>query len=239
MSHLSKVCSASPLAARCQRVDKENVPTPSATPPPVPQNAGPAAALSAEQARQLDDASRTHRALRRAARTAFSSAATTLFIGAASALCTAFSPDWQNVLISAAILAVGCVEYVGAARLRRADRRAAPLLMRNQLVFLAVIVLYSIIQLTTFSTDQMKKDAISPEVRQQLLEMPSMQQAIDRQIDLWGSVMHYGLYAGLIVVSILFQGGLAWYYASRQKHVEFFHRTNPDWARQVVTRLAA
>jgi hypothetical protein len=55
----------------------------------------------------------------------------------------------------------------------------------------------------------------------------------------WGSVMNFGLYAGLIVVSILFQGGLAWYYATRQKQVEAFHRTNPEWARQIVTRMAA
>lgn len=215
------------------------MPTPPATPPPVPQDAGPAAALSAAQVRQLNEANLAHRTLRRAARAAYSSAITTLFIGALSALCTAFSMGWQNVLVSAAILAVGCVEYVGAARLRRADPRAASLLMRNQLAFLAVIVLYSIIQLATFSTETLKKEAVSPEFRQQLHELPSMERSIDQEMDKWGSIMNFGLYAGLIVVSILFQGGLAWYYATRQKHVEAFHRTNPDWAKQVVTRLAA
>lgn len=221
-----------------EQADKEKVPTIPAAPPPIPPGSAAVAPLSAEQIRQLDEASRAHRALRRASKAAFSSAATTLFIGAASALCAVFSPDWQNVLLSVAILAVGSVEYVGAARLRRADRRAAPLLMRNQLAFLAVIVIYSIIQLATFSTEKMKQEALSPEARQELHELPSMEQSIDRQIDLWGSVMHYGLYGGLIVVSILFQGGLAWYYMTRQKYVQAFHRSNPEWAKQVVTRLA-
>src|SRR5690348_16177516 len=141
------------------RADKEKVPTVSAT-PPIPPSAGPAAALTSDQVRQLNNASRAHRTLRRASRAAFSYAATTLFIGAISALCAAFSPDWPNVLISAAVLAVGGVEYVGASRLRRADTRAARLLMRNQLAFLAVIVLYSIFQLATFSTEAMKNEAI-------------------------------------------------------------------------------
>src|SRR5690242_3433214 len=84
----------SSLLGRVRRVDEWNMATPAAAPPPVPQNTPPAGALSAQQLKQLHDASQAHRGLRRAARTAFSSAATTLVIGTASALCTLFSVSW-------------------------------------------------------------------------------------------------------------------------------------------------
>ena len=215
------------------------VPTPPPSPAPVlPSFAGPAP-LTPEQVSKINQAARTHRALRRAARTALSSSGTTLLIGAVSALCAAFSPDWKNVTLSLAILAVGSIEYVGQRRLLRADRGAPRLLMRNQLAFLGVIVAYCMFQMLTFSTDALKKEAVSPEFREQLHQLPQMEKSMDAEIDKWGALTHFALYGSLILVSILFQGGLAWYYATRSKHVEAFHRANPAWAKQIVTRLAA
>lgn len=207
-------------------------------PPPIIATVTASPSPTPEQLRQIGQAARTHRVLRRAARTALSSAATTLLIGAVSALGAVFWPDWKSVAMSLAVLAVGAVEYVGHKRLLRADPAAPRLLMRNQLAFLAAIVAYCVLQLLTFSTDALKNEAISPEFRQQLHQMPSMERSIDGQIETWGTLMHQGLYAGMILISIGFQGGMAWYYATRKKHVEAFRKANPTWAQQVVTRVA-
>ena len=197
-----------------------------------------AAPLSPEQIWKINEAARSHRAIRRASRTAFSSATTTLLIGLVSGLFTLFSPDWKSIVMSLAVVAVGCVEYIGYRRLLRADLNAPRLLMRNQLAFLGVIVAYCIFQMLTFSIESLRNEAISPEVREQLHQLPGMERSIDGQIETWGTVTHFGLYGGMIVVSIAFQGGLAWYYATRRKRLEAFHRANPDWAKQVVTGLA-
>jgi hypothetical protein len=175
-----------------------------------------------------------YKAVRSAARTAFLSAATTLAIGVFSALFVVVWPSWDGALVAVGLCAIGSVEYWGHRRMLRADLAAAGILAKNQLAFLGLIVLYCLAQMIMFSPDKIKADALSPEVRSQLTALPDMQRAIDGEIDRYAPLVTYGFYGLVIVLSVLFQGGLALYYFNRKKRLVEFHTKTPDWVRRVV-----
>jgi len=176
-------------------------------------------------------------AVKRAARTAMTSAVITLIIGGASLPLTLLCSDLASVLIAAAICAIGVMEYLGCRKMRRADPSAARHLGINQMAFLGVIILYCLAQVFTFSPEKAKAAAISPEVRAQLYVLPDTQQAIDSQIERWAPVLTYGFYSLVIVLSVCCQGGLAWYYFSRRRHVETFNQNTPQWIRRLFIEI--
>ena len=192
-----------------------------------------------DQMVQLQQIAKLHRRVRRTAGIAVGSAATTLVIAFGTALFTAFSPDLTGIIASIVLLGIGIIEYIGARRLRAGDPRAATLLMRNQLLFLAMIALYCIVQLATFSVERMKNEALSPEVRAELAAAPQMAHEIDTDLEKWGTLTHYALYSSLLVVSIFFQGGLALYYGTRRKHVQAYRDATPPWAQHLLHKMTA
>ncbi|MDB5356810.1 MAG: hypothetical protein JWN24_3263 [Phycisphaerales bacterium] len=191
------------------------------------------APLSPAQLAQIESAGRIHRLVQRAARTACFSAWTMLIIGLSGGLFALISPSMAGIVTALALCVVGVVEYCGYRGLRRADPDAALLLARNQLFFLALIVAYAIWQMVSFSSASVKAAVIPDDVRSQLSLMPDLTRQIDGQIDLWSAVANYGFYALLIVLSILFQGGLALYYFTRRKHLAAFKIATPQWAQKV------
>jgi hypothetical protein len=202
-------------------------------PPPNGNSHGPGP-LREGDFRQIAAAMAGFKAIRSAARTAWLSAATTLTIGVFSALFVLVWPSWEGALVAAGLCAIGAVEYWGHCRMRRAEVAAAGILAKNQLAFLGLIVLYCLVQMAMFSTQKIKDDALSPEVRAQMAALPSMARSIDGQIDRYAPLVTYGFYGLVIVLSVLFQGGLALYYFSRKKRLVEFHSQTPDWVRRVV-----
>jgi hypothetical protein len=198
----------------------------------VPPNAA-GAALTPSQLAQIESAGRIHRLVKRATRTAGASAWTMLIIGLSAGLFALLSPNLTSLLTALALCAVGGVEYAGYRGLQRADPDAALLLARNQLFFLALIVAYAIWQMVSFSSAGVKATVLPDDVRSQLSLMPDLTKQIDGQIDLWGTIANYGFYALLIILSIVFQGGLALYYFTRRKHVAAFRLATPQWAQKV------
>ena len=179
-----------------------------------------------------------YKVIRSAARTAGLSAGTTLTIGIFSVLFMVVWPSWEGALVAAGLCAVGLVEYWGHQRMLRADVAAAGLLAKNQMAFLGLIVLYCVAQMVMVSPEKIKAAALSPEVRSQLSALPEMQRVIDGDIDRYGPLITYGFYGLVIVLSVLFQGGLALYYFNRKKRLVEFHMQTPDWVRRVVIQSA-
>lgn len=198
-----------------------------------------ASELSGDQLAQLQRAGHAHRMIRRTAGVALFSGVSTLLIGLASAVCAAVWPDVIGVVGSALLVLIGGVELLGRRRLLRGDPASARLLMRNQLALLALAVAYCIFQMASFSVDRLKNDALPPEVRSQLGAMPDIAHTIDQNVERWGTLAHYGTYCVLMIASLGFQGGLAFYYATRRKHLDAFGASAPPWARQLVQKLAA
>jgi hypothetical protein len=201
-----------------------------------PQAVGPTSAspLNESHLAQIDDARRVFKVIRRAQWTALSSSVTTLIIGVVAVPFLIFWPSVASALITVGLLVVGVVEYLGYCKLRQADPAAATLLSRNQLAFLGLIILYCAIQMLTFSTDEIKATVISPEFRAELTNaMPEMNRTIDGYIDDWGPLAVRGFYGLVIVLSLVFQGGLSFYYYKRRKALLAF-QAQPAWVRSVL-----
>ena len=193
----------------------------------------PPRAMSADEIAQMQASARGFRLVKRAARTAGFSAMSTLVIGVGTGVYAACSPDELNIVVAAALLLVGGVEYAGYRMLRRAEPAAALLLGRNQLLFLALIAAYCIWQMATFSPQAAKASGLSAEDRSLLAQLPEMQQELDSTIDTWGAFANRAFYCTVLLVSVAFQGGLALYYFSRRRSLENFRAQTPEWARKM------
>jgi hypothetical protein len=171
--------------------------------------------------------------VRSAARTARGSAVTILVIGVASIPLAVLYPSWLGTAVVGGICTIGVIEYIGAKRMRRGDPAAAVFLGRNQLAFLAVIVVYCLIQILTFSPAQLHSSLGSAELDSALSQMPEVRQ----QMDSLAPLATYGFYSLVIVVSIVAQGGLALYYFTRRRHLEALQRSTPSWVQRLFNEL--
>jgi hypothetical protein len=207
----------------------QDFPPASGARPPV----APPSPLNEAQFAVVREAAAAFKSIKRATRIAQSSSFITLFFALAAAPVTMLWPSIAGVLITLGLFVIGSVEFIGHRRMQRADPTAARFLATNQLAFLGLIIVYCLIQMLTFSTEAAKAEALSPEVRAQLNEMPEMAGSIDSIIEKWAPLVTYGFYGLVIVLSILFQGGMAWYYFSRRKFLEAFQR-QPAWVRRLL-----
>ena len=199
-----------------------------------------ASPLDEAQYALVQEAAGLYRPIKRAARTALGSAIVTLVIGATAAPLLLVWPSLAGAFITVGLGVIGVVEFLGSRKMRQADPAAARLLAMNQAAFLGLIVLYCLAQMLSFSMEDVKAAAMSPEFRAQLQQaMPEMARSIDRDIEQWAPLATYGFYSLVIVLSIFFQGGMALYYYTRLKHLEAFHSRTPPWVRRLLLESAA
>lgn len=180
---------------------------------------------------------RLRRPVLRAARVARSSAIVALVIAFGALPWLLFWPSLLDLFIVAAVGAAGLVELVGYGRMRRGGASAAGLLAKNQLALLAAIALYAVARMIAFSTEEVKLSVLSPEVRAQLSTMPSIAAAIDADVERFAPILVYGFYGTVIAVTILVQGGMALYYATRRQRIETFRRAMPPWIRRLFAEI--
>jgi hypothetical protein len=120
----------------------------------------------------------------------------------------------SGILLGLGMAYVAWRELSSAAALGRLDIGATRRLASNQLVLCALLILYfawSLYQSLNETGDYSEILAASPGTA-------GMVRA--------GTIIVYG---GLIVGSMLFQGGTAWYYSSRGKVVEQYLAATPQW----------
>ena len=177
------------------------------------------------------------RKVKSAADVARSSAIVALVIGFLALPFVLLSPSLSGVVVVAGVIAVGVREWTGYKKMRRAEAGAAGHLGWNQVALLGVITFYCLLEMASFSPEEVKTAAISPEVRSQLATMPGMSAEIDKMIETWAPYAVYGFYSVLILVSVGFQGGLALYYFSRRKYVEAFNRETAEWVRKILLEV--
>jgi hypothetical protein len=139
------------------------------------------------------------------------------FDGWAIAVIAAISIAFSFTSPPALLLCVGMGyiawrELSSGAALRRLDPSACQRLAINQVVFCALLTLYFLWCIWD--------DYHSP-IDSTVLELGASADEV-RSLE---ALSHLGL----IVASVLFQGGTAWYYRSRQKTVEQYLATTPQW----------
>lgn len=175
--------------------------------------------------------------LRGAVRTAKSSAVSTLCIAVLGLPVVMLWPSWIGLAAEAALFTIGTIEWIGAGRMRQGVPSAATLLGRNQLVFLSLVSAYCVFQMVSFARLSAAGGLISRDMRSALASMPELQDDLEAQLKVWGPVATYGGYSLIIVLSIGFQGGLAWYYFSRRPRLQAAQDAAPAWVLRLLAEV--
>lgn len=194
------------------------------------------APLTEAHYRALHRAASAWRAVRKAAGVAQLSAASILVVGALGVPLALLFPSLLGFLTAGGVATVGVVEYVGARRLRRGQQSAVVLLAGNQLAFMTLIVVYCLVQLLSSTGGQTHDMLLSGQMQDSLSQL-GMQQGLGQELQHWTAVATYGLYGSVIVLSVIFQGGLAYYYFSRRPHLQSYRQNTPPWIQRLFAEL--
>jgi hypothetical protein len=143
-------------------------------------------------------------------------------VGAFAALTLLFGfTSVSGILIAAGMGAVAFLELRGAARIRLLQPEAARGLGFNQLALGGLLIAYAAWQIFSHLTG-------TGEYAQLAASDPQLGQMLAPVEDLTRMIV-VGVYAGLIVASLVAQGGLAMFYFSRVKHIRAYVRQTPEW----------
>jgi len=199
--------------------------------------AEPASPLLESHFQQIQLAHLQRRPILKAAKRARGSAITILVIAAGSVPFVLISPGWLDLLIVAGLGVIGAREYIGAQQMRQGLPTAAKYLGYNQLIFIALICVYCVLQMLSFSNDQTRGTLISPEVQSQLAMLPGLEHDINSQIDFWAPLVNYGFYSLVIVISAIVQGSMSYYYFTRQRYLDALTQNTPAWIQRLFAEL--
>lgn len=194
------------------------------------------APLTAEHCQELARAAERARPVRNAARVASFNAWVTGVIAALSMPFAFFSLAGFLVAVGLALVAYN--EFRGRRRLLAFDPTGATLLSRNQFGFLMLIVVYclwAIYENLSGDNALLKELAANPDLKAAGIS--------DDFLTSGGAFFTWcilGFYSLVILLSAIFQGGNAIYYATRRKLVEKYVAETPAWIRdlQRATMLA-
>ena len=179
----------------------------------------PAGPLSAEHLNQLAIARQRGKSIRRAVAVASFNGWTAGLFAAVSLVCGVFS--LVGFLLGAALAIAAYNEFRGAQELRRFDEGASRRLGLNQVGLCAALVLYGAWGVySTYSTSSAYAAALAGSA--QAAQLVGSIERLEKTVSL-------GVYGGLIVLSILFQGGTAWYYFTRRRVLRAYISETPAW----------
>jgi hypothetical protein len=175
------------------------------------------------QQRELARAAELGAPLRRAARIAGANGLGYAVFGVLTILLS-LPAGIAGLLLGGCLLAVGVAQQRTAPRLVGGDRGASVALARNELLLLAAITVYAVAQMTLLRTNTAAE-----------LEMFGDSAGIDVAglID----TIAGAVYGSVILISVLYQGGMALYFRRRGPVVERYVREVPGWARDTLAKL--
>lgn len=179
---------------------------------------------------QLAAASLAARKVRWMAAVATFDAWSIAIFAAPSFVCGLFSGA-SGVLLGLAMGATAFVEFRGAAAIRRLDPTAPRRQGYNQLVLACSIILYALWCIHAASAG----GGLLAQL-QQADPGADFSSIGGGQMDSLGQAVTWFLYGGLIVLTILFQGGLALYYFSREKVIRQYLAETPAWVVEMQRR---
>ena len=182
---------------------------------------------AADQAALLRTAE-LHRSLARAAALARANATGYVIFGGLSMFVAAPGLDVLGLAIGALVTGVGVAQLRAAAGLQRAEARAPRALARNELVLMGGIVVYCVLQLTVFRTS-------SAELEKQVGALGDL--GLDVDFDELADAFTTTLYCAFLLVTLVYQGGMALYFRRRGPMVASYLAESPAWARTTVETL--
>jgi len=187
----------------------------SAPKPPTP------APLDYATMEQMAKAQGPYRRLRRAASVAAGDGWTIVIFGGLSLLCTlAFGFSLNGFLLGTALVVMGVVEIKGGKALLKLDPTAPRRLCWNQIFLASALTVYAIWNLLA---------TLGGHTSELAREIASLDAGMANDIEHMYVVITRLMYVCLIVVSVLAQGGLAFYYHRREKMLADYLATTPPF----------
>jgi len=150
---------------------------------------------------------------------------TLTFIAAGFGLISVFYEDWLGAWVGGLAAGAGWLELHGRGRLQAGDARGMRWLVRSQLVLLTIILLYVAYQLHRFDPEPLLakvEESLASAQRSVGLEVTPLADSLGltkRQFLEFAQHTVRVAYVAVGLVSILFQGGLAFYYHRQEQGV--------------------
>lgn len=182
--------------------------------------------MTAADKEALHATAELHRPLARAAAMARSNALGYAVFGALTVLVALFGLDVLGLTIGAVVTGVGVAQLRAAPRLRHGDLATPRALARNELVLMGGILCYCLLKLTLLRESGADLEA-------QVGDISGLGLSLGELTDTLNTTM----YSTFLVVTLLYQGGLALYFLRRRPIVERYLAATPDWARATVESL--
>lgn len=148
--------------------------------------------------------------LRRVIKIARLDSISVIVVAGLSALLAAAMGDLVSAIIALLVVAAGCSEWHGAKLLRHNDIRGLDWLVRSQLYLLSVILIYAMTRMASYDPEYVRS-LITPEMNQ-IFQQAGM--SVEDIMPLVRKAFYAG-YGTLAVVTLIYQGGLAFYYRRR------------------------
>jgi hypothetical protein len=164
--------------------------------------------------------------IRRAARVAGFNGWVTALIAICSAPFAYFS--LVALIATVALAVVAWNEFRGRRRLLAFDPSATAILGWNQVGLLALVVVYCLWMIYTSLSggDPLAELKANPEMNELLGAGGAGFEVLYRQFVI-------GFYGLVILLTVIFQGGNAYYYFTRRRHIESYVRETPAWVRDL------
>jgi len=179
--------------------------------------------MSTEEREELRRAAAMVRPIARAAAVGRRNGTSLLVFGVLGGILGLPGLDPTSLAVAALLIATGSIELRTSRRLACADPAAPWILARNELVLMAGIVVFCVLELTVLRED--------PE---ELASRLGGTAALGIDVSALASSMNTLIYSTSIAVTLLYQGGMARYFLRRRVRIEAYLRECPEWARQVV-----
>lgn len=123
--------------------------------------------------------------------------------------------DWVGAGYGVLVVAGGWLELSGRKQLLRGNADGMRRLVRSQMVVLSVILIYAVSRIGSFDLDT-ALGGMTAEMRTELTQSGVDLNSLQPMVRL----MFYALYIGVIVGSVIYQGGMALYYQRRTEAVK-------------------
>ncbi len=164
--------------------------------------------------------------LARASRLAAGEGAMLLIFGSLSLLISAISFNALGSLLGVLLIGVGWWERREAPRMAAGELDAPRNLARAELVLLGGIVIYALIQLVKSQVGESELVAELESVGDLGIDVAGLSRSISMVV-----------YVTVILVTVLYQGGMARYFAGKRGAAEAYQRESPEWAREMARGL--
>lgn len=182
--------------------------------------AGSANPLSSEHLQALELAQQRGRKIRRAVKVALFDAWSTAVIAGGAVLFSIFDPS--SLIIGIGLALIAWNEFKGAGQLKQLKSGAPRRLMLNQIALGVMIILYSIWSIHHTLTAPSAYAAYNGQVGEMLEPVENL-----------GKLIACCVYFSLMFFALFVQGGTAWFFASRKRHIRNYLAQTPQWILQI------